>query len=66
MASEPSRKEPMLYGFPEWEVRSLADDIVRDRERQRTQPKLYAAALKLLKVRQKVVEGILSASKVKG
>jgi hypothetical protein len=41
-------KEPTLYGFPKYEVESLADNLERAETVQSTKPGLHEAAMKLI------------------
>lgn len=63
---ECSHKEPMLFGFPEYEVKNLADTITRANEAKETNPGLYDAAMKLLKKRQTSLAAIIGAARKKG
>jgi hypothetical protein len=57
-----SEKEEKLFGFPKWDVESLADSITRVNEKKEMEPDLYDAALKLLKKRQTSLASILGSA----
>jgi len=54
-------REPMLFGFPKYEVESLADTIMRAKEAESTKPGLYGAAMKLLGRRKNALTAVLRA-----
>lgn len=60
-----SMSEEKLFGFPKYEVESLADTLERARTAENMKPDLYAAAIKLLERRQQALNAILSGIKGK-
>jgi hypothetical protein len=55
-------KEELLFGQPRYEVESLADTIQRAVESEITKPDVYAAAMKLVERRKKVLIAITAAA----
>ena len=66
MAKQAVPSEPMLYGYPKYEVEGLADTIMRAREAESTQPGLYKAAMKLLAKRHSTLSAVVRAVAGKG
>jgi len=59
-SSEP--KQEMLFGYPKYDVESLADTIMRSREAELNKNGMYQAALKVLERRQKALGMVLQVS----
>ena len=56
-------KEPMLFGYPKYEVESAARTLEESRELEKAKPGLYAAAIKQLKRKQNAIGDVLRAAK---
>ena len=63
MLVEKTMKEPMLFGYPKYEVESAARTLSESRELEKGKPGLYAAALKQLKRKQNAIGDVLRAAK---
>ena len=55
-------EERKLYGMPKWEVENAADTLRKASEMEASEPKLYAAALKLTARRESALGAILRAA----
>ena len=53
--------EQKLFGYPKWEVESLADNITRTQEAEISKSGLYKAALKLLERRKRAITAVVQA-----
>lgn len=60
MSSNPSQQK--LFGIDSWEVKNAADPLTEASEMERSSPKLYAAALKLVARRQTAMGAVLRAA----
>ena len=56
-------KEPMLFGYPKYDVESAARTLEEARELEKAKPGLYTAAIKQLKRRQNAIGDVLRAAK---
>ena len=57
-------KEPMLFGYPKYDVESAARTLEESRELEKAKPGLYAAAIKQLKRKQNAIGDVLRAAKM--
>lgn len=56
-------KEPMLFGYPKYEVESAGRTLSEARELEKAKPGLYAAAIKHLERKQKAIGDVIRAAK---
>lgn len=56
-------KEPMLFGFPKYEVESAGRTLSDARELEKSKPSLYVAAIKHLKRKQNAIGDVIRAAK---
>jgi hypothetical protein len=56
-------KEPMLFGYPKYEVENAGRTLEEARELEKTKPGLYGAAIKHLKRKQNAIGDVIRAAK---
>ena len=63
MLVEKTMKEPMLFGYPKYEVESAGRTLSEARELEKTKPGLYDASIKHLKRKQNAIGDVIRAAK---
>ncbi len=63
LVEETTMREPMLFGYPKYEVESATRTLSEARELEKVKPGLYVAALKQLKRKQNAIGDVLRAAK---